>query len=910
MRKFRLSRYTITVHLCLAVWASHGVSQAQADNFKDSFVPGREYFILRSGNAKLILQADRSGLQPAVTYLLFDANKPCQTMRKERAFNYSREKDCSTSALEVVLGGVPFVALGHMTQVRWCRQDGIPTVEARWWAGGIEVKESFTALGGSNAFLRSITLNGKDLAGPDSVRLRLHLPPGKFFMQQGMLVCATRAVALGIGFENEPNAFGNEREGYIETPEISVSPDSEVTITSVLVTRVPARGYVYDLKCGDDQPIPPEFLRSGTDKGGLKGVKAEYFNNITLAGSPEVVRIDTSLTPYWDTSSPGESVRPDSFSVRWTGSILAPRDGVYKFSLVADDRARLFLSDSLLIDCWDDPPNVTKTGEMFLKNGSLYRFRVEYAEITGWAGMRLKWSIPPVAPEEKAVEAGVLEMFASLRGMLHSSERDRIAGVREYWNQTSFIDAGDSLIQHLFDNSRFSLPGMIGPNGAMDAGIFEYGDQWVRDCSNVVLGLVHAGQFELAKAVLNHVLSDLVSGEGTTIVAGAYDQPDREEFDQMGVLMHALKSYRDWTGDSSLIINSREKIITMIERPLRQMFRDSTGMVHNRREYWERTFDDAYELAYQTFMICGLRDAADLAGTLGVPEKATVWRSEANAFLQAMLHHPSSSLVDQGALIKRRNVDGSIPHLIAGPRHASKQEDPYSSEAFHSLNPDATYALPISLGVIDPKSELARKTLDKLEAIWNARWDLGGYERYHSSSQPDQPGPWTFATASIARSQHDAGLHGRSRRSLEWLSRVQGGNAGAWFEEIPLLRSQMPTSGIIPWTSAELVLFTVRHWLGVSFEGRDLVLRPNLFDQNKKCKADLRFRSSRLRLEIDRVGEVSYALVNTKKILPRKDGAILVCADMLTGNVDIKLFSKVGAHSSGSSTESLGRDRR
>ncbi len=360
----------------------------------------------------------------------------------------------------------------------------------------------------------------------------------------------------------------------------------------------------------------------------------------------------------------------------------------------------------------------------------------------------------------------------------------------------------------------------------------------------------------------------------------------------MGELMHALKAYRDWTGDSSLIVSSRAKLVAMIERPLEPRFRDSTRMVHNRREYWERTFDDAYELAYQTFMVRGLRDAADLSGVLGVPEKADFWRRQADEFLEGMLHHPSRSLVDGGALIKRRNVDGTIADMIPGPQPAYKKDDPYTTEAFHRLNPDASYALPIALRVVDPRSELSRKTLDKLEEIWNARWTFGGYERYHSSSQQDQPGPWTFATASIARAQHDAGLHDRSRRSLEWLLQVQGGNAGAWFEEIPLIRSQMPTSGIVPWTSAEVVLFMVRHWLGLAFEGNDLVLRPNLFPQSSGCSADLRFRSSRIRLELDGPGAVGYAMINGRKFLPRKDGSIVVPREMMSGDIAIAVKSR------------------
>jgi GH15 family glucan-1,4-alpha-glucosidase len=413
---------------------------------------------------------------------------------------------------------------------------------------------------------------------------------------------------------------------------------------------------------------------------------------------------------------------------------------------------------------------------------------------------------------------------------------------------------------------------MVSASGRMDAGVFEYGNQWVRDGSNVAMGLIYSGSFESAKGLLTYILSDLVSDEGTTVIAGGFDEPDREEFDQMGVLMNCLKLYADWTGDLSLLTSYRKKIIALVERPLNPVFRDSTGMVHNRREFWERTFSDAYELAYQTYMIQGLRDAADLSGILGVPEKADYWRKEAGVFLNAMLHHPSRSLVDQGALIKRRNVNGEMADLTTGRQTSYKNDAPGPTEYNHRLNPDATYALPVLLGIIDPHSDLAIKSLDKLETIWNARWDGGGYERYHSSSQIDQPGPWTFGTAFIARAQHEAGLTGRSRRSLQWLADVQGGNSGAWFEEIPLNRSQVPWCGIVPWTSAEVASFVVRHWLGVRISGDNLVMVPNLYTGTKWVSADLRFRNERMKISMGQTGRKPVVVVNGQNITINKSG--------------------------------------
>ncbi len=60
-----------------------------------------------------------------------------------------------------------------------------------------------------------------------------------------------------------------------------------------------------------------------------------------------------------------------------------------------------------------------------------------------------------------------------------------------------------------------------------------------------------------------------------------------------------------------------QKLIAMTNRPQIAEFRDSTGMVHNKREYWERFLTDGYELAYQVWVIQGLRDAVELARVIG-----------------------------------------------------------------------------------------------------------------------------------------------------------------------------------------------------------------------------------------------------------------------------------------------------
>ena len=241
-----------------------------------------------------------------------------------------------------------------------------------------------------------------------------------------------------------------------------------------------------------------------------------------------------------------------------------------------------------------------------------------------------------------------------------------------------------------------------------------------------------------------------------------------------------------------------------------------------------------------------------------------------------------------GRLIKRCGRDGRWLKTV--PARGVADDVPGKTESLHLAEPDATLALPMAYGVIDPHSELARKTLDQLEGLWNARWSGGGYGRYHPSCEWDQPGAWPFATCFLMRAQHEAGQLDRSRRALLWLHSIPGGRTGAWPEEVPAVRSTVP--GILPWNAAEVGLFIVRDWLGVRFEGQRLVLRPALYAHTGPVSADLRFRKGRLRLKVTGSGPIRFAEVDGRRLTADADGGVRLPADFAGG--EVILHAKAG----------------
>ncbi|MFN8454699.1 MAG: PA14 domain-containing protein [Anaerolineae bacterium] len=136
--------------------------------------------------------------------------------------------------------------------------------------------------------------------------------------------------------------------------------------------------------------------------------RGEYFNNKSLSGPPAVVRDDQEINFNWGTGSPAPGVIDyDGFSARWTRTADLPA-GNYRFTMVVDDGARLFVNGHLLIDAWKDQAPRTYTGDIYLPGGAI-SLQMEYYENVSGAVARLYWeggSVPPPPPPPPADFSG------------------------------------------------------------------------------------------------------------------------------------------------------------------------------------------------------------------------------------------------------------------------------------------------------------------------------------------------------------------------------------------------------------------------------------------------------------------------------------------------------------------------
>ena len=138
--------------------------------------------------------------------------------------------------------------------------------------------------------------------------------------------------------------------------------------------------------------ISSEFLSTETEGSKKNGLKAEYFKGLSTENHPEFVRIDPQIDFHWTLFSPDPVLAADDYSVKWTGNLLSPGDGVYKIGLDGNDGYKLYINDSLLIDNWHKQSYHTRLVDYVFEKNKQYTIRIEFYESAGNAHIRLIWT--------------------------------------------------------------------------------------------------------------------------------------------------------------------------------------------------------------------------------------------------------------------------------------------------------------------------------------------------------------------------------------------------------------------------------------------------------------------------------------------------------------------------------------
>ncbi len=119
-------------------------------------------------------------------------------------------------------------------------------------------------------------------------------------------------------------------------------------------------------------------LTFATVGGPPSGVwQGQYFNNVSLAGTPVLVRNDAAVNFNWGEGVPALGVPADNFSVRWDSVQNLPTTGNYTITATSDDGVRVWIDGVLVIDGWYDHPPTTFSTTRHLTAGP-HSVRIEY----------------------------------------------------------------------------------------------------------------------------------------------------------------------------------------------------------------------------------------------------------------------------------------------------------------------------------------------------------------------------------------------------------------------------------------------------------------------------------------------------------------------------------------------------
>jgi hypothetical protein len=403
----------------------------------------------------------------------------------------------------------------------------------------------------------------------------------------------------------------------------------------------------------------------------------------------------------------------------------------------------------------------------------------------------------------------------------------------EAWAGRPVVRFGDERLDRFWRACAWQLSAVVAASGRLDSSIWQYNREWVRDQAFVALGLAMAGDCHTAGRILRRLLREFVTPEGGCVDSSEVRAPDEAELDQNGVLLHALHQYVLWSGDLALVRDAWDRVSAVADYPLRPEFAHPSGLLRNCREFWERHrihgIEPGFELAHQLFVTLGLDAAAALATSVGRDAEALRWKQAAARLRAAAFDSPGGFVVD-GVLVKRKRLDGRVQDRVEASADASLPAGvPLAGPGPHLLDPDTCTTLPFAFNAIDPGSDLATRTLDRVERLWNQAWDDGGYGRYDVSSEPDSPGPWPFASVFVARASLEAGRPERAARVVEWLDGLAGAPAASWFEFYgPRMAPPFPQVGVIPWTWSEMLTLLGQHVLGLRLGAGGLRVAPRL----------------------------------------------------------------------------------
>lgn len=208
-----------------------------------------------------------------------------------------------------------------------------------------------------------------------------------------------RLAVIGPNADNYLTLLGN----YNGTPSKYVTP------LQGMKNRAGDRVEVkYEAGCDvvDAEGIVNDLSSDVASEGGEPGLKVEFFKNGELSGEPFLTRRDELKNPNWfhGARTPSFEGSEDISSVRWSGTVTAPKTGEFDFMVKSDGGFRLALEGNVMFEEWGNHNYTTKEHRVSLEKGKTYSFVFEFSRQSHWPQLSVQWKLLNSDHAKKALD--------------------------------------------------------------------------------------------------------------------------------------------------------------------------------------------------------------------------------------------------------------------------------------------------------------------------------------------------------------------------------------------------------------------------------------------------------------------------------------------------------------------------
>jgi len=139
------------------------------------------------------------------------------------------------------------------------------------------------------------------------------------------------------------------------------------------------------------------------------GLRAQYWKNLTMMGTPALDRVDPTINYDWSMTRPIPGWTQNNWSAKWTGFVDVPVAGNYQFAIDTDDGTRVTLDTGsedgpeLIIDSFIEQAETRRWSPVRYLTAGKHAIQVEWYEKTGHAVAQLMWRTPNMSPTANPV---------------------------------------------------------------------------------------------------------------------------------------------------------------------------------------------------------------------------------------------------------------------------------------------------------------------------------------------------------------------------------------------------------------------------------------------------------------------------------------------------------------------------